>query len=262
MFNKLLKYHLQSIYKQAIIFMAIVLICAITSRLTAFDNPPFIVLFINKFTNGCAFGFTVGLIINVVMRTWARFITNTYGDESYLTHTLPVSKRTIWASIFAAGVIVTITSILTFIIAILIMYGSPDTINAISQSFYDSFGSNIKLSAFIIVLVFGIFLQLLFTLQAGFCGIIIGYRGYNYRLIRSVVYSIAIYILGSIILFTLALIWSCFDHDINQLLFQNVTPEIGTVFRLLLGIAIVYFIYITSIYFINAKLLSRGVDVE
>ncbi len=262
MFTKLLKYHLQSIYKQAIIFMAIVLICAIVSRLTAFDNPPFIILFINKFTNGCAFGFTVGLIINVVMRTWARFITNTYGDESYLTHTLPVSKHTIWAAIFIASVIVTITSILTFIIAILIMYGSPDIISSISQFFYDSFGTNIKLSTFITVLILGVFLQLLFTLQAGFCGIIIGYRGYNYRLVRSVIYSIAIYNLGSIILFTLALIWSCFDHDINQLLFQNITPEISTVFRLLLGVTVVYFIYIISIYFINAKLLSRGVDVE
>lgn len=262
MFFKLLKHNLQFIYKQTIIFIIIVLFCAIISRLTAFDNPPFIILIINKFASGAALGFSVGLIINAIMRTWGRFITNTYGDESYLTHTLPVSKHTIWAAIFTAGVVTIFTSILTFIAAILIMYYSPETINALKQLFYDTFGQSVNLIAFITVSIIGIFSQLLFTLQAGFCGIILGHHAHSHRILRSVLYGVGIYLLGALILYVLAIIWSYLNEDINQLLFHNTTTEISAVFHLLLGIAPSYITYIVILYFVSAKILTRGVDIE
>ena len=38
------------------------------------------------------------IIINNVLRFWVRFRQTMYGDESYLTHTLPVEKNTLYAS--------------------------------------------------------------------------------------------------------------------------------------------------------------------
>ena len=38
------------------------------------------------------------IILNNLMRLWARFKNNFYGDESYLTHTLPINKKTLYLS--------------------------------------------------------------------------------------------------------------------------------------------------------------------
>ena len=45
------------------------------------------------------------ILINNLMRTWVRFRHNLYGDESYLTHTLPVERKTIYLSKFITSII-------------------------------------------------------------------------------------------------------------------------------------------------------------
>lgn len=42
----------------------------------------------------------VSSLINGLMRSWVRFITNIYKDESYLTHTLTIEKKDIYLSKF------------------------------------------------------------------------------------------------------------------------------------------------------------------
>ena len=69
---------------------------------------------LGKISFGFAISMMVNCIINCVMRLWARFVRNIYKDESYLTHTLPVSKKTIYQS-----------KIISSLISIIVRVNSP-----------------------------------------------------------------------------------------------------------------------------------------
>ena len=93
MLKKILKYDLLYIYKVLIVFYTLSLFFAVMTRITTIDNPPLIMLIINKILSGTTIALIINIIINSIMRIWVRFKNNIYGDESYLTHTLPVKKR-------------------------------------------------------------------------------------------------------------------------------------------------------------------------
>ena len=94
MLKKLLKYDLIYKYKVLIIFYVISIIVSILTRITTMDNPSLAILVINKILCGPVIAFVVNIIVNTLMRSWVRFKSNVYGDESYLTHTLPVIPDT------------------------------------------------------------------------------------------------------------------------------------------------------------------------
>ena len=60
------------------------------------------------------------------MRCWARFTKNLYGDESYLTHTLPVTKNDIYNSKFLQTLIFCIISFLVIVLSLFIAYYTKD----------------------------------------------------------------------------------------------------------------------------------------
>ena len=100
MLGKVLKYDLKYIYKVLIVFYLLTLVFALFTRLFwSFDNSA-ILNILGFIASGTMISFIISILINNMMRAWARFIKNIYGDESYLTHTLPISKKTIYLSKF------------------------------------------------------------------------------------------------------------------------------------------------------------------
>ena len=53
---------------------------------------------VSQIAFGTAISMMVSSLINTLMRSWVRFVRNVYKDESYLTHTLPVEKNSIYIS--------------------------------------------------------------------------------------------------------------------------------------------------------------------
>ena len=95
MLGKLLKYDLKWSYKNLIIFYALSIILAIITRLMSLIENSIIFMVITKICSGTLIAIFVNIFINNFIRVWARVIRNLYKDESYLTHTLPVSRKTI-----------------------------------------------------------------------------------------------------------------------------------------------------------------------
>ena len=101
MLSKVLKYDLKFVYKVLLVFYSLVIFFAILTRLCfSFENS-FILNILANIFSGFTISFMFSILINNLMRLWARFIKNCYSDESYLTHTLPINKKTIYASKFS-----------------------------------------------------------------------------------------------------------------------------------------------------------------
>lgn len=255
MLGKLIKYDLKYIYKQLAIFYCIIIFCAIIARLTNFNSDIFIVKFIHEFTQGCAFGFAFGCFINASMRMWARLRLNFYGNESYLTHTLPLSRGTLWTAKFLSSIIVTLLSIIVCIAAFLIMFFSEDFIRGWDLT-------NPDMLKFYGLFILAAFCQITYIIQSGLTGIILGHlHNYN-RAVHSVIYGLAVYFAGGVLLIAGAFLWAQFDPEMYKMIFQGSMPGPDNFNQLLSGIAVGYIVLITITYFVNRKLLARGVDVD
>ncbi len=253
MLGKLLKYDLKAIYKPLSIFYGIVIVSMFLSHyFDAIDTNGF-TFFCREFFRGTTVGFSLGAIINNAMNIWAYFRQNLYGDRGYLMNTLPVSRNTLLLSKFLTALITSLTIVIIGVIAIVLAYGAalnlPDFIN------------NSLALTFQIILVF--YLEIVFVMQCGISGVIIGHK-FNYNKIAlSVVFGFGIFVIANVLTIVLAFIWSCFDSNLSWLFDSStIIPDLNIMQNLLTAGAIVYAVYIAGLYTLNAHLLKRGIDLD
>ena len=119
MLGKLLKYDLKWIYKNLVIFYSLALIFAVIGKGLSFIDNSAAFYFLSKFSYGVSTSLLFSILINNLMRIWARVVQNVYKDEAYLTHTLPVTKKEIYLSKLFSTVITLFTSTVMIIICLI-----------------------------------------------------------------------------------------------------------------------------------------------
>lgn len=263
MLKKVLKYDLKYTYKVLIIFYLLTLIFAIFTRiLFAFDNS-FILDILGHITSGATISFIFSILINNMMRMWARFVKNIYGEESYLTHTLPIEKKTIYISKVLSSIITMFTSILVILLAIIIAYYSKENLELLKNSL------NVLASAYnstiiklILMIFFVFFLEMTFAIQAGYTGIILAHRSNNNRIVKSVIYGFICYLLTQAFTLLSVFIIGLFNKDIMNLFITNDIVNVEVVKIIMVFGIILYTLFIYIYYRIDIKLFEKGVNVE
>jgi len=71
--------------------------------------------------------------VNNLLRLWIRFKNTLYDDESYLTHTLPVDRKTIYLSKIVVSMITMFTSILVIVLTLFIAYYSKENMETLKN---------------------------------------------------------------------------------------------------------------------------------
>ena len=263
MLKKLLKHDLKWIFKLLVVFYSIALVFSIFTRIFLSIDGSTIFNVLGKICSGVTISFIFNILINNIMRCWARFAKNLYGDESYLTHTLPINKKTIFASKFLMGIITMFVSVFVILLTLFIAYYSKENIEwlkislNIIASIYNS--TVIKL-LLVIFLVF--FLEMVFTVFAGYIGILIGHRSNDKRIIKSIIYGFITYILTQTLTLIIMFIFGIFNKDIMNLFTTNNIINIDILKIIMYGAIAIYVIYIIIYYIIGLKLFKKGIDVE
>ena len=203
------------------------------------------------------------ILINNVMRLWVRFKSNFYGDESYLTHTLPVDKKTLYLSKALDGVISLFISVLVIALALFIAYYSKENIELLKNlllSVADIMGcSVIKI---ILAFLFICFLEIANMVQAGFCGIILGHKMNNMKTGFSVLYGFLCYMATQVFVLIIIFITGLFNKDIMNLFFTNEIVNIEMIKFIIYLAIVIYTVTLFIGYIINVKLFKVGVNVD
>ena len=263
MLKKLLKYDLKNIFKFLIIFYSLALFFGILTRIFLNIENSLVMNIIGQVCSGTTISMMFSILINNLMRLWVRFKQNLYGDESYLTHTLPIEKKTLYLSKILTAVITLFISVLVIGLTIFIAYYSKENLETLKNmilpiaTFYGS--SFIKL---LLLVLFVFFLEFANILQSGFTGIILGHKKNNLKTGYSVLFGFVIYIATQIFAVLVIFIVALFNKDLMNLF---VTNEIINVNMLKLGIYLAIIIYTVTlfvIYFVNLKLFKKGVNVD
>lgn len=263
MLKKILKYDLENIFKFLIIFYSLAIVFAVFTRVFFSIDNSFIINILGQIATGATIAMIANILINNLMRAWVRFGQSLYKDESYLTHTLPVEKKTIYSSKIITAFTALLVSFIVIIITLIVAYYSKENIEFIEKlllpiaKIYDS-----NIISFLLVIGLILFLEIVNMLQAGFTGIILGHRKNNNKNGFSIIFGLITYILTQIFVLLISFITALFNKDIMNLFITNDMINMNAFKSIILIAIIAYSLSIIICYFINIKLLKKGVNVD
>lgn len=263
MLKKLLKYDLENIYKILVVFYGLAIFFAILTRGFLNIENSFMMEIIGKICSGTMIAMIVNILINNIMRLWVRFRSNFYGDESYLTHTLPVEKKTLYLSKFLAFIITLLTSFIIIGVSLFIAYYSKENIEALKNILIpiaNAYGSTII--KILVAFLFIFFLEFANMVQSGYTGIILGHRKNSCKIGFSIIIGFVSYIGTQIIAIVMLFVIGLFNKEFMNLFITNEIISVEVI-RTIIYISIaIYTLILLIVYFINLNLFKKGVNVD
>lgn len=261
MLRKLLKYDLRNMFKFLSFFYVLYLFFAITTRIFFNLGDTTILYIIGQISVGCFFAMLANILINTLMRNWVRFNESLFKDESYLTHTLPVSRKKLYVDKFLVGLITVTVSFLVIVIGLFITYYTKERWIMLEEVLNNmGLVYDINTTFMVILLLLVVFLEFFTGLQAGFIGLIIGNRKDNNKILWSIVYGLIIYFGAQLIVVFGIFILGLFKDDVMKLFINN-TPSVDTI-KLIMYMAIIIYIGVTfGLKILGIKELEKGVNV-
>jgi len=271
MLKKLMKYDLIWINKILVIYYALGIFFAVASRLLdSVQNSVFFSV-LGKICSGTTIAMIINAVVNGIIRSWVRFNNNIYKDESYLTHTLPVTKHEIYLSKVLSAIITIFIAVLLAVICyyIAFMKVAPNEKYSL-RNFFDMFLNLNNPYTILRYLVFlTLFLEIIIFVLVGYFGVIMGNRHNNKKLLKTFIYGFVGYIICSIIVLGAILIAGIFDIEIRLFLFDKntlyreyVDNSYWILVRIIIICVISYLIEIIGIYLLNYRYFKKGVNVD
>jgi len=263
MLKKLLKYDLKYVYKILFVFYILSLFFAVLTKIFLSIVDSFIINVIGKICSGVSIAMIFNILINNIIRMWVRFKHNFYGDESYLTHTIPTDKKILYFSKTLTSVISLFSSSIIIAISLFIAYYSKENIELVKNMLLlvaDVYDSSVL--SIILVLIFVFFLEIMNMLQAGYSGIILGNKKNNNKFGYSILFGFGIYLLTQIFALLVIFIVGLFNKDLMNLFFTAESLNMDMIKICVILASFIYLVNIFILYFVNSKLFSKGVNVD
>lgn len=265
MLTKLLKYDVKKMFRFLSVFFLLSLFFGILTRAFNEVGDSLLLQVLSSIANGTAISMMFSILINCFMRTWVTFRSSFYGDESYLTHTLPISKGTLYLSKAITAYISVLISLAVILLTICIMYLNKETsvlLESLLQPLASFFETDI--SVLIFLFLFVLFLELIAALQWGLMGIILGHRLISGKILFSVLIGFCLYIGSQITVLLVMLICALSDPGFMELFkAENIFSIDPSTARITVLIATgCYLVFVVLGHVLNIRFLEKGVNVE
>lgn len=215
------------------------------------------------------------LIAITIKSVCYRFKVNFYSDRAYLTHTLPVTRNTLWNAQICTMVIAFICTIASLVLGcfmLLLSRGGTRLLDSFgllggcTSCVGDYYHIEPRALSFYLAFVFILFIEFSFLALCGMFGTIMKNRtNKNIALLAGV----GIYILGNLLVIGIFyLIGALFDGDVLKI-FDGVpintpsySPDVNFIARAIFYIGSIYTGLCTILYFTERKLLHRGINLD
>ncbi len=211
---------------------------------------------------GVTFAMIVNILVNVFLSAIVRsFVPSFFGDESYLTHTLPVEKSKLLLSKVISTIILVLLSVLVCLISLFIMFYSKDAMLFIKTTINVAIvDMNLSAEGFIILIAVVLFLQILTTLLMGYSAIFKGYYYDDNKVLKSFIWFAIFYFATTIVNLLIAVIVLAIGGSVQELFASVISGKSLT--TLLITVTINYVFFAVAFYIISQKLFERGVNVD
>lgn len=264
MLNKLVKHDLKRNFSWLWILSVVTIGVAGLSRLITelAGSSKFLLIVGGMFT-----GITTGLIVNVLIQPFIRyFITfqkDFYGDESYLTHTLPVTKNDLIYSRYISSTVQTVFAVLVTIFSFFILYWSPSgwqtalgLIDYLVSTNCPGLGISTGwlIAIILIILVIWVFA----ITSTGYMSVIISNRFKNRKTLYAVLLAIGLIYAENLLMGLLMLLgFVIAGLDLSA----DLMPPSAAIIMIVVGIVMQLAYWIIT-FFVSKHLLNKGVNVD
>ena len=263
MLKKLMKYDFVWIFKVLVYHTTILLVVAALGRLISPLAPRSMFWSI---TDGVFLSLTIAaacsLFFTAFMRSATRYINNTYKDESYLTHTLPVTRGQQYTSKVFSSVLVLLVSLVVCLIATAICNSYKNRWEMVKH-----YLSNPQYRTLILLFVLVVVLQIVCMLLCTLAGATFGYRKGSHKLLHSLLCILLIYVITQGIMVGVIFLISRFDSGVAMLfttstrsMMEFLTDPIST--RICWILAAEYIVANVALFFLGKRALEKGVNVD
>ena len=265
MLIRLLKYDLKKMLKFLSVFALLALFFGLLTRLCGELEDSLALSIIKGILNGTTISMMCSLMINCFMRSWVLFRSSLYGDESYLTHTLPVKTQTVYTSKALTAALSVLFSMASILLVLFVTYWTEDLKQMIKMMLTPvSVYLDIPISGMITFLLAVLFLEFFNGIQIGFVGLVIGHRFNQSKILLSVIIGFAAYMITQSLSLIGMLVIGLLDADFMEIFSTSNLLEVSreiVIKATLMGTAF-YVLFCVLGYVLNSKLLSRGVNVD
>ena len=217
MLGKLFKYDFKWMSKVTYVYVLILIVISIALKIVESVDQTFLLVILDKILVSMFISCIVSILLTSSIRIWVRFINNFYKDESYLTHTLPVTKNELFNSKVLAGICSLLLSVLVIVICLAFVYLNKSTIEELKMM-WDSLVATYN-SVFAVLFVIGlvvlIILEIIYIMMAGVLGITIGHRSNNFKMVKSIAVGLISYgLLSAMSLGVIGIVSKLINYDI------------------------------------------------
>lgn len=264
MLRKLLKYDLKDSFNKVILIygsLAVVLAAAYRFFNLFADIPLWD--FISSFCFGAAISMAISTIINIVIHTWVNFNISVYGDRGYLTHTLPVHKRTIYHSKLLSAFLSLLAGVVILLIVFLFLLFSDDYAQIIKELFGTiSKVYQIDIGILLTVIALELLVQTFSLIQSGLIGSILGHRMQSGKRGFSFLYGCLLYFASQGLALIGLLGCALLKRDMLSVFYSTQPPSVSVIKSIMVSAVIVYALVNVLFYFMAIKTFRKGVNLE
>ena len=261
MLSKLLKNDLKKNMKWMwVLFVATIAVAGITRGCKELGQDLLFFKILAIFFESVFYALAVNVILQPFLRNFLNFTKSFYGDESYLTHTLPVTKNQLINSKFLTTLIEIVLGFATLVISIIVMYISPTMFTTlkmlISMMVIGKFSIGLVLTLFIFLVI----IEFLMFITLIYFSIVIAYREKEKRVLKTFLLTLAL----SFIAATILSVFMVIVLAVNGLKLTNANLILSSsqfISVMLTGI-IVYSVISVVFYFLTKREFNKGVNVD
>lgn len=259
--KKLMKYDLKNMMKILWIMYVVSLGLACITRIINIGKDIQAIAILGYVFAGLTYSAIGSILVNTFVHIIRVFIVSFYKDESYLTHTLPVSKGKLLLSKYLSSVIVILCSVVVSFLSLVIILYSKGFIDGLRTLLnMATTNLNMPLSLFITLLVIVIFTQICAMISMGFTAIVKGNMYNQKRLPKGLIWFAIFYFLSVIVSLLVMLLVFAISGNVSSFFAEKLSS--GAFITILVVGIVLYIIYAIIYYFICNKLFKKGVNVD
>lgn len=261
MIKKLMKYDLKKMTNLLIYLYPITILMAGITRLINIGKEIQLIFIIGQIFAGITYSLVANILVNTFVQILTTFNRSFYKDESYLTHTLPVSKKQLIASKYLSALTVIFASVLVSVVSLVIVLYTNE-LGEMIKSFINLTisGLNIPTGTFITIIVVLLFAQICCMISMAFTVIVKANTYQEKRVLKGLGWFAGLYLGIGAITLMLGVLMAAITGDFSSV-FAEVIPA-RILINLIILAGVLYLLYSILFYLACNKLFAKGVNVD
>lgn len=261
MLGKLLKYDLKKNMRWMwLLFVLTIVVAGLTRGCKELGNFYVFFYILGICFDSVFYALLANVIIQPVLRGILNFSKSLYGDESYLLHTLPVSKNQIINSKFLTTIIEMVLGFASAIISLLIRFVSPTFLPTIEFLLSTIVVGEIQASLFIVLFIILVLVEFLLFISITYFSIIVANRSKEKRVLKTFLITALMYF-SSLAVLSIFMLIVLLANGVD-LASSKLSLFPSSLFGIIITGMLVYSVISLLFYFLARKEFNKGVNVD